>query len=51
MHMYILLHCECQIASYHSTVIVEQYQLEKRTAFGLLIPLNTSDQHVPDLKM
>ena len=31
-HMHILLHCECQIASYvqyHNTIIVLQYQLEK----------------------
>jgi len=52
-HVHILLHCECQIASYYNTVVVPQYQLEKllsyrntnlknRTNFRLLIPLNTN---------
>ena len=37
MHMDIcirmLLYCECQITSYHNTVIVLQYQLKSRTDF------------------
>jgi len=43
LHIYILLYGECQIASYHNTIIVPQYQLKEPNGFQIA---NTAQHYI-----